>query len=75
MTDKSYAEQPHLHADAPFRAASLIYPGNFKGALRAAQKDSSKTLFGVAQGIPSVFLTKVSPHTALYSDIGKLPPC
>jgi 4-hydroxy-2-oxoheptanedioate aldolase len=55
----SFSQQPHLHADAPFRAAQLTYPGNLQEALRQAQEDAKKTLFGVAHGIPSVFLTKV----------------
>jgi hypothetical protein len=60
MADKPYSEQPDLHTKAPHRAALLTYPGNLREALRQAQEDSTKTLLGVAQGIPSVFLTKVS---------------
>lgn len=59
MTDQGYLQQAHLHTQAPFRAARLTYPGNLRGALRQAQADQTKTLFGVGQGIPSVFLTKV----------------
>ena len=59
MTAKGFLEQPQLHAKAPFRSAMLTYPGNLKEALRQAQADSKKTLFGVAHGIPSVFVTKV----------------
>jgi 4-hydroxy-2-oxoheptanedioate aldolase len=62
----TYAEQPKLHADAPFRAAQLTYPGNLAEALRQAQADPKKTLFGVAQGIPSVFLTKVSSAATIH---------
>ncbi|KAH8889155.1 Phosphoenolpyruvate/pyruvate domain-containing protein [Thozetella sp. PMI_491] len=57
--DKPYAEQPQLHVQAPHRAALLSNPGNLEEALRQAQADSSKTLFGVAHGIPSVYLTKM----------------
>jgi 4-hydroxy-2-oxoheptanedioate aldolase len=56
----SYLDQPDLHTKAPFRAAQLTYPANLKEALRQAQEDKTKTLFGVAHGIPSVFLTKVN---------------
>ena len=58
-----YLEQPHLHTQAPRRAALLTYPGNLKEALRQAEADPKKTLFGVGQGIPSVFLTKVNSST------------
>lgn len=60
--NKPYPEQPHLHTKAPHRAALLTYPGNFREALRQAQEDPKKTLLGVAQGIPSVFVTKVCFH-------------
>lgn len=59
----SYLEQPELHTKAPFRSALLTYPGNLQEALRQAQADPKKTLFGVAQGVPSVFLTKVYAST------------
>lgn len=59
MTDKPYLEQPEVQVKAPHRAALLTYPGNLKEALRQAQEDPKKTLFGVAHGIPSVFVTKV----------------
>jgi 4-hydroxy-2-oxoheptanedioate aldolase len=58
-----FMEQKHLHAVAPFRAALLTYPGNLQEAFRQAVADPKKTLFGVAHGIPSVFLTKVNIHT------------
>lgn len=61
MSDSSYLDQPDLHTKAPYRAALLTYPGNLKEALRQAQDDPKKTLFGVAQGIPSTFVTKVIP--------------
>lgn len=60
MTAKGFLEQPQLHTKAPFRSAMLTYPGNLKEALRQAQADPKKTLFGVAHGIPSVFVTKVT---------------
>ena len=59
MSGKGFLEQPELHTKAPFRAAVLTYPANFKEALSQAQADPRKILIGVAQGIPSVFLTKV----------------
>ncbi len=59
MTDKGYLEQPEFHTKAPFRAARLTYPGNFREALRQAQADPKKTLFGIGHGIPSTFVTKV----------------
>jgi hypothetical protein len=57
-----YLEQKHLHTVAPYRAALLTYPGNLQEALRQAEADPKKTLFGVAHGIPSVFLTKVNTY-------------
>ena len=71
MSDKPFPQQPQLHTVAEHRAAVLTYPANLREALRQANEDPRKTLFGVAQGIPSVFLTKVSllspslekPHT------------
>ncbi|KAK3296513.1 Pyruvate/Phosphoenolpyruvate kinase-like domain-containing protein [Chaetomium fimeti] len=59
MSDKPFPQQPQLHTTAEFRAAVLTYPGNFREAIRQAGEDPKKTLLGVAQGIPSVFLTKV----------------
>jgi 4-hydroxy-2-oxoheptanedioate aldolase len=55
----AYLEQKNLHANASHRAALLTFPGNLKEALRQAQEDPKKALFGVGHGIPSVFLTKV----------------
>jgi 4-hydroxy-2-oxoheptanedioate aldolase len=63
MSETSYLSNTTLHAQAKWRAALLTYPGNLKEALQEAQKDSKKTLFGVAQGIPSTFLTKVYAST------------
>ncbi len=60
MTDQGFLDQPDLQTKAPFRAALLTYPGNFREALRQAQEDPRKTLFGVAHGMPSTFVTKVS---------------
>jgi 4-hydroxy-2-oxoheptanedioate aldolase len=57
--DVPYHEQPQLHVEAPHRAALLTYPGNLNKALEEAQANPSKTMFGVAHGIPSVYLTKV----------------
>lgn len=54
-----YLQQPHLHTKAEHRAAVLTYPGNFREALKQAQADPKKTLFGVAHGIASVAVTKV----------------
>jgi 4-hydroxy-2-oxoheptanedioate aldolase len=54
-----YSEQPELHAKAPYRAALLTQPANLKQALKDAQKDASKTLMGIAHGIPSTFVTKL----------------
>ncbi|KAL0569370.1 hypothetical protein V5O48_012594, partial [Marasmius crinis-equi] len=62
-TQKGYLEQPELHIKAPHRAALLTYPGNLREALRQAVEDPKKTLFGVAHGIPSVFVTKVLAST------------
>lgn len=59
MTDKPFPQQPHLHTTAEHRAAVLTYPANFREALRQAVEDPRKVLLGVAQGIPSVFVTKV----------------
>jgi 4-hydroxy-2-oxoheptanedioate aldolase len=62
MSGKSYLYQPDLHTKAEHRAALLTYPGNLREALRQAKEDPKKTLFGVAHGIPSVFVTKVKTH-------------
>ncbi len=59
MTDKGYLEQPDLQVKAPYRSALLTYPGNFREALRQAQEDPQKAMFGVGHGIPSTFVTKV----------------
>lgn len=59
MSDLPFPQQPQFHTTADYRAAVLTYPGNFRRALQEAQKDPKKTLLGVAQGIPSVFVTKV----------------
>ncbi|KAJ4171018.1 hypothetical protein NW754_007161 [Fusarium falciforme] len=63
MSDQGYLNQPDLHVRAPWRSALLTFPGNLKGALKAAHEDPSKTLFGVGQGIPSPFVTKVIAST------------
>jgi 4-hydroxy-2-oxoheptanedioate aldolase len=63
MSGKGYLEQPEIHAKAPWRSALLTQPGNFKSRLAEALADPSKTLFGVANGIPSVFVTKVLAST------------
>lgn len=60
---KPYSEQPHLHPHAPYRAAMLTYPGNLRQALKDAMVDPAKTLFGVAHGIPSTFVTKLLAST------------
>jgi 4-hydroxy-2-oxoheptanedioate aldolase len=54
-----YSEQKALHTDAPYRASSLVFPGNLRQALADAQADASKTLMGIAHGIPSTFVTKL----------------
>lgn len=59
MANRPYPEQPDLHTKAEHRAAVLTYPANLQEAVRQAQADPKKTLFGVAQGIPSTFATKV----------------
>jgi len=59
----AYSEQKHLHADAPYRAAMLTYPGNLREALLKAQEDARQTLFGTGHGIPSTFLIKVVAAT------------
>jgi len=59
MTDQGYLDQPNIHVKAPYRAALLTQPGNLRKALRDAVEDPKKTLFGVAHGIPSTFVTKV----------------
>jgi 4-hydroxy-2-oxoheptanedioate aldolase len=59
MSGQGYLDKTALHAQAKWRSALLTYPGNLKEALREAQKDAKKTMYGIAQGIPSPFLTKV----------------
>lgn len=54
-----YSEQKALHTEAPYRASVLTQPGNLRKALADAQADASKTLLGVAHGIPSTFVTKL----------------
>lgn len=56
---KPFSEQPELHARAPYRSSMLTYPGNLRQALKDAQADASKSLMGIAQGIPSTFVTKL----------------
>ncbi|KAK7181797.1 hypothetical protein DPSP01_012523 [Paraphaeosphaeria sporulosa] len=58
-----FKDQPDLHTPAPYRAAQLTYPANLRQALKDAQADKSKTLLGVAQGIPNVFVTKILAST------------
>jgi 4-hydroxy-2-oxoheptanedioate aldolase len=58
-----YSEQEDLHTDAPYRSSTLTHPGNFRKALADAQADPSKTLMGVAHGIPSTFVTKLIAST------------
>lgn len=65
MTDRPFPQQPQLYTTAEHRAAVLTYPANLRAALRQAQKDPKKTLLGAAQGIPSVFVTKVRPFSSL----------
>jgi 4-hydroxy-2-oxoheptanedioate aldolase len=60
MSGKPFPEQPQFHTVAEHRAAVLTYPANLRRALEQAKEDPRKTLIGVAQGIPSVFVTKVS---------------
>lgn len=62
-TFKPYSEQKELHSAAPYRSSMLTMPGNLRKALEDAQKDASKTLMGIAQGIPSVFVTKMIAST------------
>lgn len=62
-TGAPYHEQPELHTAAPYRAAQLTYPFNFRQAIKDAKEDKSKTLLGVAHGIPSVFVTKILAST------------
>jgi 4-hydroxy-2-oxoheptanedioate aldolase len=60
---KPYSEQNALHTNAPYRSSLLTYPGNLRKALADAQADASKTLLGVAHGIPSTFVTKLIAST------------
>lgn len=57
--EHSYANAKHLHVHAPLRPAQLTQPHNLKGLLRSMKGDPKKAIFGVGQGIPSVFLSKV----------------
>ncbi|KAH7040954.1 Pyruvate/Phosphoenolpyruvate kinase-like domain-containing protein, partial [Microdochium trichocladiopsis] len=59
MSGQPWHQQPDLHTYAPHRSTLLSHPGNLQQALKDAQADPGKALFGVAQGIPSVFVTKV----------------
>ncbi|KAK3385353.1 Pyruvate/Phosphoenolpyruvate kinase-like domain-containing protein [Podospora didyma] len=59
MSNQGYLDQPELHAKAPYRAGLLTFPGNLQKALNEAKEDPKKIMFGVAQGIPSVFVTKL----------------
>ncbi|KAK2073414.1 hypothetical protein P8C59_007700 [Phyllachora maydis] len=63
MSNQSYAEQPQLHTKAPYRSALLTQSANGQEAMRRAFADPAKTLFGVAQGVPSVFVTKLLAST------------
>ncbi|KAH8585704.1 Pyruvate/Phosphoenolpyruvate kinase-like domain-containing protein [Bisporella sp. PMI_857] len=56
-----YLEQTGLHAKAQFQAALLIYPGNFKTALRQAATDPKRALFA-AYVILSTYMTTVHAH-------------
>lgn len=58
-----FKDQPDLHTPAPYRAAQLTYPANLRQALKDAQADKSKTMLGVAQGIPRPFVTKILAST------------
>lgn len=60
---KPYSEQTALHAKAPYRSSMLTHPSNLRQALKDAQADASKTLMGVAHGIPSTFVTKLIAST------------
>jgi len=62
-TGAPFPEQPDLHTVAPYRAAVLTYPANFRKALKDAQEDKNKTLLGCAHGIPSVFVSKLLAST------------
>jgi 4-hydroxy-2-oxoheptanedioate aldolase len=55
----TYENASHLHVKAPFRPAQLTQSHNLKGLFRLMKDDPSKAIFGVGQGIPSVFLSKV----------------
>ncbi|KAJ4328845.1 hypothetical protein N0V84_000632 [Fusarium piperis] len=41
----------------------MTFPGNLKAALKEAQEDPSKTMFGVGQGIPSPCIHAVQHHS------------
>ena len=55
----SFPKQQSRFAPAPYRAATLAFPGNTRQALRDAMADPSKVLLGVGQGIPSPFVSKL----------------
>jgi 4-hydroxy-2-oxoheptanedioate aldolase len=55
----TYKDAVDLHVKAPFRPAHLTQSHNLKGLFRSMKDDPSKAIFGVGQGIPSVFLSKV----------------
>jgi 4-hydroxy-2-oxoheptanedioate aldolase len=60
---KPYSEQKELHANAPYRSSMLTYPGNLRQAFKDAHADPTKTLVGIAHGIPSTFVTKLIAST------------
>ena len=62
-TNALWHEQPHQHTRPPYRSTLLSHPSNLKQALKDAQADPSKALFGVGHGIPSVFVTKLLAST------------
>jgi 4-hydroxy-2-oxoheptanedioate aldolase len=55
----TFLEQKALQPQAKHRAALLTYPANLRQALKDAQADQEKILFGVGQGIGSSAVTKV----------------
>jgi len=58
-----FSEQKDLHPVAPYRSALLTYPANFRQALKDAAEDRNKIQLGIAQGIPSMFVTKILAST------------
>ena len=72
MANRPFLEQSDLHTRAEHRAAVLTYPANLREAIRQAQADPKKTMFGVAQGIPSTFATKVGCLVGVR--VGSRPP-